>query len=266
MSTSPARLVEVFKPACVQSYRGHRHHTPIWATRQTYVRNCQLSVLGTCPLECLGQVRFLYMCVRTFLKFCSHTGPTDAIHVCTSRYRTISFVQNFFLCGRFVRTQGHRHCCAECRLGIGHGRRCDDYEAYLSQTEIYELEVPRRMQDPSVMTRSAVLRDTPMRDFDAAQYPDRISDVVFQGTVLGPSQESRQGAAESRSRSRERSSGICSICRDPLGGKLVLLPCRHIFHMKCAHDWGRIGHACCALCREPYIATHDELRKMRVYH
>ena len=96
MSTSPARLVEVFKPACVQSYRGHRHHTPIWATRQTYVRNCQLSVLGTCPLECLGQVRSLYMCVRTFLKFCSHIGPTDAIHVCTSRYRTISFVQIFF--------------------------------------------------------------------------------------------------------------------------------------------------------------------------
>ena len=190
--------------------------------------------------------------------------------------------RNSFWCGRFVRTQGHRHCCKECKLGIGHGRRCDDYEARLSQTEIDELEVPRRMQDPSVMTRSAVLRDTPMRDFDAAQYPDRISDVVFQGTVLGPSQESRQGAAESRepstfgrhssgggrsrSRSRSRPSAICTICRDPLGGELVLLPCRHIFHMKCAHDWGRLGQGCCALCRKSYIATHDELHKMRVFH
>ena len=106
MSTSPARLVEVFKPACVQSYRGHRHHTPIWATRHTYVRNCQLSVLGTCPLECLGQVRFLYMCVRTFLKFCSHTGPTDAIHVCTSRYRIINSVQKFFFVRKICQNSG----------------------------------------------------------------------------------------------------------------------------------------------------------------
>lgn len=169
-------------------------------------------------------------------------------------------------CGRLVETRGHHHCCKKCRLGIGHGRRCDKYEAARHDSE----RRTGRMQDPLVMTRGAL--------------PHNISHLIFQGTVLGPSQGSRQGAAESRepstfgrhssgdgrsrSRSCSRPGGMCSICRDPLGGQLVLLPCRHIFHMECAQRWGRNGQGCalCPLCREPYIATRDELRNMRVYH
>ena len=239
--------------------------------------------------------------MSTFFKLCGHIGPTGAIHVFTVRYRIMRLAGApcWNGCGRFVRTEGHRHCCNKCRHG-GFDDRCDNYEADRNDSGRRTDHVERCSEVSRYLNQARVelndLLDDALTAVDAVEIyrrmirggllpqNDRYSDMdrivsIFQGgldriavdfrdTVLGPGQRSRQGArprsiSRSRSRSRLSEESICSICHKPFKGQLVALSCIHLFHEACAKEWGQRGRGC-AVCRAPYLATDRELKKWRV--